>query len=623
MRWLSPPVVCLALRVWALGLTHAAPMEYLPGDNVTVVVDSITSVETAIPYDYYSFMPCRPLEVGSAKNLGEVLWWGSMQPSCFAMQMKRDITCAKVCTTVSERPSLEKLQHLIDSGYRSHFVVNNIPAAAVERGRRGNGRLYGHGCPIGAHSTNNSLLVYNHLAFTVKYHKPHGSPSFRVVGFEVVPHSIDSAVIDSDCRPGLGFAATWHPEQIITAWPPNQGTASLSWSYSVRWLEDEASRWTWDQYLEAQVDPKVYWFSIINSLMVAFFMTAMITTIVVRAVRKDMQRYNHPTNADMAQQQIGWKVVHADVFRTPPNAGLLSCYVATGAQLLATIFVSLIVAYFGFFSPTRRGYQLSIAVLVVYTCAGGLGGWVATTMADMFQKRTWRVVLMTGTWFPGHVFAVFCGLNVMLWAKGASSAVPATLSLCLVALWLCVHLPLVVLGGALGRKRLVLTPPQSVGEIPRLLPRQRCYLRPTSMVLCAGVLPFGAAYVQLHFVMSSLWREDFYCGFGFLLIVFLILIITCAEVSIVMVYFQLCYEDYRWWWRAFLCSGSSGFYVFLHSLYFLTTDLHMTGLASRALYISYMAAVSYGTFVVTGTVGFLSSLIFVRGIFSAIHVDDD
>ncbi len=42
----------------------------------------------------------------------------------------------------------------------------------------------------------------------------------------------------------------------------------------------------------------------------------------------------------------------------------------------------------------------------------------------------------------------------------------------------------------------------------------------------------------------------------FLFLVMVVLIITCAEVSILLCYFQLCNEDYRWWWRSFLSSGS-------------------------------------------------------------------
>lgn len=41
---------------------------------------------------------------------------------------------------------------------------------------------------------------------------------------------------------------------------------------------------------------------------------------------------------------------------------------------------------------------------------------------------------------------------------------------------------------------------------------------------------------------------QFYYLFGFLFLVFIILIITCAEITIVLCYFQLCSEDYNWWY---------------------------------------------------------------------------
>jgi transmembrane 9 superfamily protein 2/4 len=59
--------------------------------------------------------------------------------------------------------------------------------------------------------------------------------------------------------------------------------------------------------------------------------------------------------------------------------------------------------------------------------------------------------------------------------------------------------------------------------------------------------------------------------FGFLMLVVVILVITCAEISIVLCYFQLCAEDYNWWWRSFLTSGSSAIYLFGYGiLYFIT-----------------------------------------------------
>lgn len=46
--------------------------------------------------------------------------------------------------------------------------------------------------------------------------------------------------------------------------------------------------------------------------------------------------------------------------------------------------------------------------------------------------------------------------------------------------------------------------------------------------------------------------------FGFLFLVFLILVITCSETTILLCYFHLCAEDYHWWWRSFLTSGFTG-----------------------------------------------------------------
>ena len=39
----------------------------------------------------------------------------------------------------------------------------------------------------------------------------------------------------------------------------------------------------------------------------------------------------------------------------------------------------------------------------------------------------------------------------------------------------------------------------------------------------------------------------------------------------VLCYFQLCNEDYEWWWRSFLNSGASGLYLLGYSfVYFFT-----------------------------------------------------
>lgn len=57
--------------------------------------------------------------------------------------------------------------------------------------------------------------------------------------------------------------------------------------------------------------------------------------------------------------------------------------------------------------------------------------------------------------------------------------------------------------------------------------------------------------------MPTIRLHQFYYVFGILALVFLILVITCAEISILCCYLQLATEDYHWWWPSFWSSGST------------------------------------------------------------------
>jgi hypothetical protein len=49
-----------------------------------------------------------------------------------------------------------------------------------------------------------------------------------------------------------------------------------------------------------------------------------------------------------------------------------------------------------------------------------------------------------------------------------------------------------------------------------------------------------------------------YTIYSILFIVFIILLIVTAFITVALTYFQLAVEDHRWWWRSFLCGGSTG-----------------------------------------------------------------
>ena len=82
-------------------------------------------------------------------------------------------------------------------------------------------------------------------------------------------------------------------------------------------------------------------------------------------------------------------------------------------------------------------------------------------------------------------------------------------------------------------------------------------------VVMAGFLPFSAIYVELYYIFASVWGHKVYIIWSILFIVFLILIVVTAFVTVALTYFQLAVEDHRWWWRSFLCGGSTALFVYV------------------------------------------------------------
>lgn len=80
-------------------------------------------------------------------------------------------------------------------------------------------------------------------------------------------------------------------------------------------------------------------------------------------------------------------------------------------------------------------------------------------------------------------------------------------------------------------------------------------------------------------------------------------------------------QDYNWWWRSFLNSGSAGLYLLGYSFVYFFTQLDMTGFVPVLLYFGYMTVTSLIFCVATGTIGFFASWWFVLKIYSAVKVD--
>jgi transmembrane 9 superfamily protein 2/4 len=77
---------------------------------------------------------------------------------------------------------------------------------------------------------------------------------------------------------------------------------------------------------------------------------------------------------------------------------------------------------------------------------------------------------------------------------------------------------------------------------------------------------------------------------------------TTAATTVLLVYFLLCAENYRWHWRAFAGAGMTGFYVFINAIIFWITRVSFGGLTGAVLYVGYSALIGFLVFILTGKI---------------------
>eukprot|EP00746_Dinoflagellata_sp_MGD_P031520 gnl/MRDRNA2_/MRDRNA2_174925_c0_seq1.p1 gnl/MRDRNA2_/MRDRNA2_174925_c0~~gnl/MRDRNA2_/MRDRNA2_174925_c0_seq1.p1 ORF type:complete len:596 (-),score=77.72 gnl/MRDRNA2_/MRDRNA2_174925_c0_seq1:116-1651(-) len=511
---------------------------------------------------------------------------------------------------------------MIDDEYLVNWIIDNLPAATKFITRKPDSKeevlTFLNGFPVGVR-TNNRYYINNHVRLHLKYHSNIAEyEGYRIVGFEVQPYSLNQATRKDG---GTGqLVGVCYGERTNEPFDMDQHD-EIVFTYDVMWTWSEL-RWAsrWDNYLQ-MTGGQVHWFSILNSLMIVLFLSAMVAMILLRTLHRDIAQYNEIATVEEAQEETGWKLVHGDVFREPPFSKVLVAFVGSGTQLLCMACVTLGFAVLGFLSPAHRGGLLQ-SMMLLFTLMGCLAGYSSARMYKLFGSNDWKVAtLCTALIFPGVVFFVFFNLNLFIWGQKSSGAVPFTTLLALLVLWFGISVPLVFLGAYVGYRRPTIELPVHTNAIARSIPEQPWFVQSTFTCLIGGILPFGSVFTELFFIMSSIWQHQFYYLFGFLALVLIILIVTCAEMSIALTYFQLTTEDYRWWWRSFFASGSSAVYVFLYACLYFHTRLHIVKMVSMMLYFGYMFLVSVSFFLLSGTIGIISSFIFVRAIYGSIKVD--
>ncbi len=325
------------------------------------------------------------------------------------------------------------------------------------------------------------------------------------------------------------------------------------------------------------------------------------------------------------------------------------------------IFISILFAFLGVIAPTTQVSLLS-ALLLLYGIMGVLAGYASTKLLDYFTTMTERtstqqrdlptystlshanihplpglapnnrnpaaastsphylsVTFATGLCFPAIAFAVLGSMFFAVsYVKEGDPTVPRTL-LSLLVLWLCVSIPLVFLGGYVALHTRPYVAPRHVNAIPRKIPPPAHFFqRKWFTVMVGAVFTFAPCFVELQYIMHTLWLHQLYTAFGFLFLLFLVFLVNTAEASVLTTYLHLTAGDYDWWWRPFFTCGSSALLLlFYATVYIIQASSLASGLATL-LFLGFIIIFTVTFFILTGTIGFWASFAFVHYMYASL-----
>jgi len=625
-----------------------SPNEYDKGEDMPVWVEQVESKKTQVPIQFY-YLPgvCSgPSQKTSAKlkkSLGARLMGQEVLPSPYLFQMKEDVPPTKTCeTVVLTSKQISRLKYYIARQYRVNMNLDDLPVVMRLKMKSIDYSVKGYPIGFRAPPSYSGLddvesFLYNHLRFTVRYRNDPGEfAGYRIVGFEVMPVSYEHQLGKDNT---LVNTITNNPKtNLLLKGQGPKKELTVTYSYEVKFVESDTF-WSdrWDVYLVGNPDEDVHLYAIMNSLMICLFMTSVVITVMLRTLRKEINAYNSSIGIleedeedfeDAAIGESGWKLVHGDVFRAPAgysSLGLSIC-VGTGLQIGCTLLICAVLMLIpGVMNPMNKGKTLS-NIVFVYVFSGSASGYMSARIYKLCGGKDWKKnTLYTAVAFPGILVSLFTMLNIFLAFSGAATSVGILTIFLVFLLWLCVSTPLVFVGAYVGFRREKIEIPTRVNQIARVIPQStggwsQLAMAPTSYYI-GGLLPFGSICIEMFFLMNALWLSQVYYMAGVLAAVLVVLVMTSAQVNVVMCYLQLCAEDHRWWIRSFLNAASTGAYLFGYGIWFLITKLKLVGILPVTVYLTYMFMIALAFALFLGSIGFLACLSFTRMIYGALKVD--
>lgn len=634
---------------------------YSKTEILKITVKNIHSSTNQIPYDYKYLNLCNIKNISRPKEgITELLTGKRMSYTNYYVFMNQNETCAWACTKEFTEKDIENYKWLIDRNYYVTYYLDKLPSGyktTFKASKKRNLKYinYFSGIPIGYKKRDNYYL-YNHFVFYIEINEKNNK--FQVVDFYISAYSasqdneqiciqyegnstrkrnkyIKNNKINNESIYELNYSnfAEKYKDRIFNVLEdgtkryfktsPDQllQIGNIAFTYDVIFIKSNTSFSSrYDHFFSLKGSYR--WTGLIFSNILIFIFTFGIFIILTKTVNKDLDKYNADSviSDTVTIDEYGWKQISGDVFRSPRHQKTLSTFIGTGFEILCLLVVSLILSVIGFIKPEIRSKMINY----IFMCCimfGIISGYVSTLIYRYIGGKEWlKNCIITAFFFPIISLTILGIIRILMTFEQSSASFKISQMALLCFLWLFVSSPLVFAGTLISLMKKKITYPCKINSLPTAIGKKPWYLHLQYISWFTGIIPFFTFFIEFVYLLKSLWTYQVYYLASFLSLSLLFAIVITSEMSIIYVFINLCYGDYKWWWKSFFVSASPALYVLLYSFYYFL-KLEITRLSAIVVYFLIMLLISIAVALVLGSCGTLLTFWFVYYIYSKIKID--
>ena len=583
----------------------------------------LNSITTQIPFTYHSLNLC--IDKNATKpdeTFTELLTGTRAEYSNYTIKINKNETCKFACEIDLNENNINNFKWLIDNHYYTNFYLDSLLAGRIRIDYDKNKTVISYivGPAIG-YKKNDKYYIYNHFNLYIEINEKEGN--FQIVGFGIEPISIkqnstfncfneNNNIFNDDLYPGRKYSFFLN-QQV--------DESHIIFTYDVYWIKSNktfSSRW--DRYIRK--GKQYHWFGLIFSNILLFIFSFFIIYILSKIINKDVDKYNKNILFNDIIDEYGWKQVCYDVFRKPKHLILFCALIGTGIELLLSLIICLFFNVIGFVKPERRGDLINY--MIISLCfMGFFGGYFSTTVYKIFSgNNNWiKNTFITAFLFPVIALLILIIVRILFSLEKSSVGFKISEMEILLFLWICISFPLIFLGSliAIQRKKNFKFPCK-VNTVPRKIRKKPFYLELKYIIWFTGILPFATIIFEFNFLMRYLWRFQIYYLASFISSSAFFAVILSSEMSIIVVYFNLCHGDYHWMWKSFFISASPSISTFAYSIYYFCS-LNISRITAIVVYFLLMILISAVIALVCGSMGVILTFTFLYYIYSKVKID--